>query len=352
MGLFSRLFGTKASIKKSHDESDKNTGEIARVVSLAKEYREKANTCIQEAAKHDDDYVFQSQKLTRGMYYLNILKWIGREYSFITLTNLADLDRDISKFWSFIQNERKAELQSIAMTLGEMAPICPSCKVQLPKLPKRKIMCKACKMAIYPRNLPFSGRPVLLSEAQYPLLEEMERMASDGWLYWWESESWLSEIKRELSEEWKIKDPRIISDGDAHWRIADMKTTDSLKVGDWSGYRDTKLSMINQLIKENRTQDAFSTLCEFIYLSYSSDSPSYGICGYHWVRLFNSGISDREFAQITPAIPEHDTFHDDYIRFIEQSALPVIFGDSIEETYTKYKMGWSKYVPEPSQRGI
>lgn len=164
-------------------------------------------------------------------------------------------------FGSKEDNKNKEDSKNL-QEIGETNK-CPYCSKLLDKIPTRKSKCPYCGEYMYSRTRPSDRKKVLVTEKQTEEIEEQ-------WAKFYEiqEESNLMEnpefvsAKKELSKQFG-KEPSL---DDVKWRVFNQKIIEYASTKQWGLYRNNKLEMAFLLQKENKFNQALSTLFEVVYL--------------------------------------------------------------------------------------
>jgi hypothetical protein len=221
---------------------------------------------------------------------------------------------------------RVAELMSIAEVFGTREQLCPSCEKPLPRFPKRKSKCRSCGEFVYPRKNPITERYVLLSEKDFPLLEELAYLSNGYFDAWFEDQRELDLIRKQLALQWGVDDYRKVPVADAMWRRTMNRTTECLAKGDWAGYRAAQAEGIRQLSGERRYENALPLIYEYIYLTYNIDD--------------NDELS-RELGLVLPK--KMNALREGYLAYMENCDLTQVFGGAPGDAFRKYEKERSEH---------
>jgi hypothetical protein len=166
------------------------------------------------------------------------------------------------------EHPRKSELRAIADAFGERDSICPYCRAALVRFPQRKTKCRACAGQIFSRKEPLSEEKRLFKEDELETWEELYQLSLGTWDWWRRVQDRILSAKMQLSEEWGVPIAQI-SVGDAQWRILNSDAELALSLGNLAGFRNIRVDMIRQLVREEKIDAAKNLAAECIYLAYA-----------------------------------------------------------------------------------
>lgn len=145
---------------------------------------------------------------------------------------------------------------------GNPQPACPYCLKSLDVMPGRKKKCPYCGSYMYVRTRPADRRRVIVTEEDAAKIDQQWMMEHGTYNTYLADKEEFENEKASLAK----KFGREPLDNDVYWSLFNKQLVNHMKNGDWGLYRNTRFSMAELLIRENKLRPALDTFIEVSYL--------------------------------------------------------------------------------------
>ena len=188
-----------------------------------------------------------------------------------------------------IRNDSKYKSNLKTGITEEEGAICPYCKKNLSKYPKKKTLCPHCSQPIYSRTRPIDNKKVLLTE------EEASALAIEWMKVYGTYENYLKKQKHRDNIKSKMtkKNGEVPSEEDINWRLYTENCIKASKKGDWGEYRMNRYYMVEMLLKEEKYSQALPLCLEVCALDINQ------------YNFYLNNTDQKTFNLLHPNGPEH-----------------------------------------------
>jgi len=160
--------------------------------------------------------------------------------------------------------------------LGSTEAVCPYCAKTLHKMPGRKTKCPFCANFMYVRTRPSDKKRVVATEQDATKIDEQWMVENGTYQAHLETKAEFAAGKAALAQ----KFGREPSDNDVMWSLHNKHSLEQAKQGDWGLYRNTRLSMAEQMRREGKQRPALNMYLEVSYLDANGPNNLGGISNY------------------------------------------------------------------------
>jgi len=231
-----------------------------------------------------------------------------------------------------------------------LAPICPYCGSTLKKVPQRKTLCPSCRNPIYVRSRPVDRKKMLVTQEQAGEIEEewtIEAEANELSDY---DRERFEKIREAIKEKYGREVPKKMHSAlhDIRWRSYNRDGLECVRKNNFGMFRNTRLSMAQQLEEEGKYKRALEFYLEVCYIDLNGPQNNEGSSPEMLKEFPNFDLRDGD---LTPGIINLTNYLIKELSLTESEAKTIFFehnGRAVSGLRLPLSLdqAWTKLYPE------